>query len=173
MDDLSKIFLKITLELSPCTYQAAKSLTQSQYTDSKLKNCGKCQSIHADCWHLQVRCFECYSIDIESVREEYAHFGNDDKDDNGDSQHNVKPSHSLAEHNLQVISNTSRWAIGRNKIKAKRVTTVAIEGGRMKLLLKAVLGESILDEVKLLLKIFKKHWQKKLGTLGTKEISEL
>ena len=96
MDDLSKIFLKITLELSPCTYQAAKSLTQSQYMDSKLKNYGKCQVIHSDCWHLHASCFECYGIDVESVREEYAHFGNDNDDDaNGDSQRNVKPSHSL------------------------------------------------------------------------------
>ena len=68
MDNLSKIFLKITLELSPCAYQAAKSLTQSQYTDSKLKNHGKCQLIHADCWHLHVSCFEHYSIDVESQR---------------------------------------------------------------------------------------------------------
>ena len=75
----------------------------------------------------------------------------------------------LAEHNLQVISNTSRWAMGRNRIKARRVNTTAREGGRTKLLLKAIFRESILDEVKLLLKILKKHWHKKFGTLGTKE----
>ena len=61
--------------------------------DSKLKNHGKCQVIHPDCWHLHASCFKCQGIDVESVREEYAHFGNDN--DNGDSQCNVKPSHSL------------------------------------------------------------------------------
>ena len=70
------LFLKVTLELSPCTYQAAKSLTQSQHTDSKLKNHGKRQVIHPGYWHLHASCFECYGIDVESVREEYAHSGN-------------------------------------------------------------------------------------------------
>ena len=114
MDDLSKIFLKITLELSPCTYQATKSLTQSQYTDLKLKNHGKCQVIHPDCWHLHASCFEYYGFDVESVREEYAHFGNDDNDDdNGDSQCNVKPSHSLGR--TQPTSDQQHRQVGHGK----------------------------------------------------------
>ena len=81
IDDISKIFIIIALKMSPCAYACAKNLSRSQYTDTKLKTRGKCQAIHADCWHLHASAFERYSIDVESVHETYAHFADQDDDD--------------------------------------------------------------------------------------------
>ena len=96
IDDLSKIFIMITLEISPCAYACAKSLSRSQYTDTKFKNWGKCQAIHNDCWHLHASAFERYTIDVENICETYAHYANEDEDsldDNGRTS--TKPFHTL------------------------------------------------------------------------------
>ena len=98
IDDLSKIFITITLEISPCTYACAKSLSRSQYTDTKLKNWGKCQTIHTDCWHLHASAFERYTTDVENIHETYAHYADEDEDedsldDNGRTS--TKPFHTL------------------------------------------------------------------------------
>ena len=42
IDDLSKIFLTIALELTPCAFAVAKYLQHAGYTDSKLLNRGRC-----------------------------------------------------------------------------------------------------------------------------------
>ena len=98
IDDLSKIFITIALEISPCEYACAKSLTRSQYTDTKLKNQGKCQATHANCWYLHASAFERYTIDVENIHETYAHYADEDEDedsldDNGRTS--TKPFHTL------------------------------------------------------------------------------
>ena len=58
IDDLSKIFLTIALELTPCAFAVAKYLQHAGYMDSKLLNHGRCVLLHEDCWHLHASSFE-------------------------------------------------------------------------------------------------------------------
>ena len=84
IDDLSKIFLTIALELTPCAFAVAKYLQHAGYTDSKLLNRGRCVLLHEDCWHLHASSFKQYNLDIESKREEYKGFGGNGDDDDND-----------------------------------------------------------------------------------------
>ena len=58
IDDLSKIFLTIALELTPCAFAVAKYLQHTGYTDSELLNHGRCVLLHEDCWYLHASSFE-------------------------------------------------------------------------------------------------------------------
>ena len=58
IDDLSKIFLTIALELTPCAFAVAKYIQHTGYMDSKLLNHGRCVLLHEDCWHLHASSFK-------------------------------------------------------------------------------------------------------------------
>ena len=58
IDDLSKIFLTIALELNPCVFAVAKNLQHAGYMDLKLLNHGRCVLLHKDCWHLHASSLE-------------------------------------------------------------------------------------------------------------------
>ena len=58
IDDLSKIFLTIALELTPCAFAVAKYLQHAGYMDLKLLNHGRCVLLHEDCWYLHASSFE-------------------------------------------------------------------------------------------------------------------
>ena len=93
IDDLSKMFLTIALELTPCAFAVAKYLQHAGYMDSKLLNHGRCVLLHKDCWHLHASSFEQYTLDIESKREEYEGFGgNGDDNDNNQGDGNRQKS---------------------------------------------------------------------------------
>ena len=87
IDDLSQTFLMIALEFSPCTFATVKYFQQAGYTDSKVRNCGKSVALHENCWHLHDSAFERYTLDVESVREEYKGFEDDDDDDDDNDYH--------------------------------------------------------------------------------------
>ena len=140
IDDLSKIFLTIALELTPCAFAVAKYLQHTGYTDSKLLNRGRCVLLHEDCWHLHASSFERYILDIESKREEYEGFGgngDDDDDDQGDGDrqkslhqigHVPHKETDVAGHGSAATSNKS-GARGRRQ-SAGRTAAIVATGGK-------------------------------------------
>ena len=62
----------------------------------KAKNWWKCQVIHADCCHLHASAFERYTIDVENIRETYAHYADEDEDSlDNNGRTSTKPFHTL------------------------------------------------------------------------------
>ena len=57
IDGLSKIFIMIALEISPCACACAKSLLRSQYTDTKLKKLGEMPGDTCQLLELLCKCF--------------------------------------------------------------------------------------------------------------------
>ena len=138
-DDPSQIFLTIAPEFSPCAFATAKYFQQAGYTDSKLRNHGKSVALHENCWHLHASAFERYTLDVESVREQYKGFGgSDDDDDNnnhgdGDRQKLLHPIGRVKRKKTDVSCGGSSATSGESATQKYATTsksTKAATGGK-------------------------------------------
>ena len=140
IDDLSKIFLTIALELTPCAFAVAKYLQHTGYTDSKLLNRGRCVLLHEDCWHLHASSFKRYNLDIESKREEYKGFGgnSDDDDDNQGDGDRQKSLHQISRvpHEVTNVAGhggaatSNKLGAGGRRQSAEHTATIVATGGK-------------------------------------------